>query len=124
MKTIQVIQGVKIFPIKYLLENDLTESDIEVLLDEKSLSLKYSIVLGMFEYTHIYKPVLEILSIIKKDKWMYKYQWTYKECENYEKIITNIIKKLYYYSEEKSKSIAQWYIIMYGFQVKGNKVEF
>ena len=124
MQQTLTINGVKVFPVKYLLETELTESDIEVLLNNESLSLKYSIILGMFEFMHIYINKNKFVQILKTRGWMNQYEWTYRDCQIYEDKITKIIKKLYYYSEIKARSIAQWYIIMYGFKVKGNKIDF
>ena len=125
MNKFQTVYGVKIYPIDYLLENDLTESDLENLLGSANKkSLVYSIILGMLNYVGIKKRNCDIIKQITKDsKWFTKYQWTSKQCLEYEQKIAKIIQKLYLYSEERALSVAQWYISLYGLKVQGNTID-
>ena len=87
--------------------------------------IKTNLLVEVFLIVNIITPKNnnDIIALCKKDaNWMYKYQWTSTQCKQYEEIWTNIIKKLYSYSFKKSTEISQWYISIYGFQVKSNTI--
>jgi len=120
---IQVIDNnIKIFPIKYLLENEISENDIDSLLDNKCKNLLYSIIIGMFRFIKSKKSNEEIISLIHNNEtWMDDYQWSKDQYHQYENILTKIIKKIYSYGDIKALSIAQWYITLFGFKLKTQK---
>lgn len=120
---IQVIDNnIKIFPIKYLLENEISENDIDSLLDNKCKNLLYSIIIGMFRFIKSKKSNEEIISLIHNNEtWMDDYQWSKDQYYQYENILTKIIKKIYSYGDIKALSIAQWYITLFGFKLKNQK---
>ena len=47
----QTVYGVKIYPIDYLCNNELTESDLNNLLDDNKKGLIYSLIIGWWETT-------------------------------------------------------------------------
>ena len=120
---IQIIDNnIKIFPIKYLLENEISENDIDSLLDNKCKNLLYSIIIGMFRFIKSKKSNEEIISLIHNNEtWMDDYQWSKDQYHQYENILTKIIKKIYSYGDIKALSIAQWYITLFGFKLKTQK---
>ena len=123
MKGYQKINSIPIYNIEYLLNNELDDNDIDNLLANDKLSIIYSFIVGMFKFIRINKNNNDIIALCKNDaNWMYKYQWTSAQCKQYEEIWTNIIKKIYSYSFKKSTEIAQWYISIYGFQIKSNTI--
>ena len=120
--THQIVYGVKVFDIDYLLHAEYSENDLDNLLSTNSKSLLYSIIIGMFRYIGNNKRNTDIVKFVKNDKdWMSKYSWSRMQCSEYEDIICKVIKRLYCYDDVKSLSIAQWYITLYGFNVKDKK---
>lgn len=114
--------NIKIYPMDYLIESELSDEDLMYLLDKKNLT--YSLIVGMFKFAKINKQDSEIINLIQNDsKWMYKYHWSKKELNEFENKITKVLKKIYYYSDLTSRKMAQWYIIVYGLSVKGSKID-
>lgn len=121
---LSTVYGVKIYPIDYLLNEEYSESDLDALLGQNSKSLKYSIIIGMLREIGIKKRNCDIIKQITTDsKWMYKYQWTADECRDFENKLQKIIKRLYSYQDTQALEVAQWYISIYGLQVKGNTID-
>jgi len=121
-RKISTVSGVKIYPIEYLMNNELTESDLSNIFDTPSLL--YSIIIGMFRYAGDNKKNYQIIKTIKEDKrWMYNNYWTEKQAKEYEDILTKVFMNVYCESEIRSRSKAQWEIIWHGLNVKGNKID-
>ena len=121
-RKISTVSGVKIYPIEYLMNNELTESDLSNIFDTPSLL--YSIIIGMFRYSGNNQKNYQIIKIIKEDKrWMYNNYWTEKQAKEYEDILTKVFMNVYCESEIRSRSKAQWEIIWHGLNVKGNKID-
>ena len=69
----QTVYGTKIYPIEYIGNHELTESELNNLLDNNSKGLFYSLVIGMFKISKSSKRNYQIIKMIKEDKkWMYK----------------------------------------------------
>ena len=121
-KKFQTVSGVKIYPMKYLMNEELTESDLTNIFDTPSLL--YSIIIGMFRLSNNIKRNNQIIKIIKEDKrWMYNYFWTPKQCKDFEDILTKVFMNIYCEGEIRSRSRAQWEIIWHGLNIKGNKID-
>ena len=121
-RKISTVSGVKIYPIEYLMNNELTESDLSNIFDTPSLL--YSIIIGMFRYSGNNQKNYQIIKIIKEDKrWMYNNYWTEKQAKEYEDILTKVFMNVYCESEIRSRSKAQWEIIWHGLNIKGNKID-
>ena len=121
-RKISTVSGVKIYPIEYLMNNELTESDLSNIFDTPSLL--YSIIIGMFRHAGDNKKNYQIIKAIKEDKrWMYNNYWTQKQAKEYEDILTKVFMNVYCESEIRSRSKAQWEIIWHGLNVKGNKID-
>lgn len=115
----QTVYGVRIFPIEYLMNEELTESDLNWLFDKGSKSLLYSIVLGMFKVIGTSKRNYQIIKMIKSDdKWYEKFSWTQEQFEKYEENVALAIKNLYQYSLEESRIMAQNIMSNYSINVK------
>lgn len=121
-RKISTVSGVKIYPIEYLMNNELTESDLSNIFDTPSLL--YSIIIGMFRYSGNNQKNYQIIKTIKEDKrWMYNNFWTEKQAKEYEDVLTKVFMNVYCESEIRAKSKAQWEIIWHGLTVKGNKID-
>lgn len=115
----QTVYGVRIFPIEYLMNEELTESDLNWLFDKGSKSLLYSIILGMFKIIGTSKRNYQIIKMIKSDdKWYEKFSWTQEQFEKYEENVALAIKNLYQYSLEESRIMAQNIMSNYSINVK------
>lgn len=112
----------KIYSLDYLANAELTYDDLSNLFDHKSLV--YSIIIGMFKHIKLKKSNKEIIKMITtKNKWMDNYFWNHEELTSFENTLTKAIKNIYYCSEYTAKQKAQWYVILYGFKIKGNKID-
>ena len=115
----QTVYGVRIFPIEYLMNEELTESDLNWLFDKGSKSLLYSIILGMFKIIGTSKRNYQIIKMIKSDdKWYEKFSWTQEQFKKYEENVALAIKNLYQYSLEESRIMAQNIMSNYSINVK------
>ena len=121
----QTVYGVKIYPIEFIGNHELTESELNNLLDNNGRGLFYSLVIGMFKAIKSSKRNYQIIKMIKEDKqWMYKYRWSKEQLDNYENLIIEAYKNLYQYKDAQAISLAQWFIIHYGFPVEGIIIDF
>ena len=113
------VYGVRIYPIEYLMNAELTESDLNWLFGKNSKSLLYSIIIGMFRFIGNKKQNYQIIKIITSDnRWYEKYTWSKKQFEEYEEKITLAFKNLYQYKLEESRIAAQNVMINYSLTVK------
>ena len=125
MNKYQTVYGTKIYPIEYIGDHELTESELNNLLDNDKKGLFYSLVIGMFKVIKSPKRNYQIVKILKDDKrWMYKYSWSKEQLDNYEKLIIAAYKNLYQYKDTQAISLTQWFIINYGFPVEGIVIDF
>ena len=117
-KVFSTVYGVRLYPLEYLMNEELTESDLNHLFDTKSLI--YSLIINMFREVNSPLKNFQIINIIKNDNtWLNMYTWNKKTCTNFEKKIAKIYKNIYTYkTNEIPKSLAQFFIIQYGFNVK------
>ena len=121
----QTVYGVKIYPVEFISNHELTESELNNLLDNDGKGLFYSLIIGMFKTIKSSKRNYQIIKMIKEDKrWMYKYSWSKEQLDNYEKLIIAAYKNLYQYKDAQAISLAQWFIINYGFPVEGIVIDF
>ena len=121
-KTIyQTVYGVRVYPIDYLINNELTETDLSHLFDTPSL--KYSIIIGMFRYLGKKKRNSDIIKMItKNNNWINNNEWTEDQFKSYENKLIQVYKNLYYYKDIKATSMAQNFMVLYGFKVKNNNI--
>lgn len=116
------MEEIKIYSLDYLSTANLTDEDLSNLFDNKSLV--YSIIIGMFRHIKLKKPNKEIIKMITtQKKWMNNYIWNNEELTLFENILTKVLQNIYSYSEEIARQKAQWYVILYGFQIKGNTID-
>lgn len=122
-KKIQTVSGVKIYPIEYLINEELTESDLSNIFDTPSLL--YSIIIGMFKFAgYNSKRNSQIIKMIKEDnRWMYNNYWTNKQATEFENMLTKLFMNVYCEGETRARSKAQWEIIWHGLNIKGNKID-
>ena len=121
----QTVYGTKIYPIEYIGNHELTESELNNLLDNKCKGLIYSLIIGMFKISKSSKRNYQIVKMINEDKrWMYKNKWTKPQCDEYEKLLIKVYKNLYQYKDSQAISLAQWFIITYGLTVEGTVIDF
>ena len=121
----QTVYGVKIYPVEFISNHELSESELNNLLDNNGRGLFYSLVIGMFKVIKSSKRNYQIIKMIKEDKrWMYKYRWSKEQLDNYENLIIEAYKNLYQYKDAQAISLAQWFIIRYGFPVEGIVIDF
>ena len=104
----------KIFEMDYLQHADLTEDDLYYLFETPSLN--YSFLIDEFKRTNQeITDEKKIINLVKTDKdWMYKYFWTSKQREEFEKDVKEAYINIRRYGKEEAESSTQFWIIMYG----------
>ena len=104
----------KIFEIDYLKNAELTEDDLYYLFETPSLN--YSFLIDEFRRTN--QDIVDekkIIHLAKNDKdWMYKYFWSAKQREEFEKDIKKAYMNIRQCGEVEAESSTQWWILMYG----------
>lgn len=104
------------------MNEELTESDLNHLLD--TLSLKYSIIIGMFRHIGSSKRNCDIIKMVKTNpRWVYEHYWTTLQRQEFEDMLTQAYKNIYYYKDIKARSLAQWMLFRFGLSIKGNKFD-
>lgn len=112
-----VISGVKIYPIDYLINEELTESDLSNLFDTKSFT--YSLIINMFRENNIKISNSNIIKMITNDKdWMNKFSWNKDKFNEFENKVKKVYKNVYNYTDSVSNQYAQWWMTIFGFSVK------
>lgn len=120
-----VVQGVTIYPIEYLIKEELTDNDLSNLLDNDKIGLKYSLIIGMFKYIKSPKRNYQIIKIIKSDdQWFKKTRWSKEKHNEYEKLVIDVYKNIYQYKNTTAIALGQWFMTIYGLSVEGNTIDF
>lgn len=111
------VSGIKIYSLKYLINNDLTESDLNNLFETDSLI--YSIIVNMYMFINSKKSYVNIVKDIRKNNdWISRNKWSNKERNLYEHKLKDAFKNIYSLSDEIALQKAQWYMTIYGFDIK------
>ena len=121
-KKLPTVYGVNLYDLDYLMNEELTENDLNDLFDTKSLL--YSIIIQMFKEAGYKYKNYQIVQIIKKDNWPYRYKWKKSVRDNFEEKVIKIMKNLYSYSDVVARSKGEWFMTFYGLNVEGNKIRF
>ena len=75
---LQMVNGTKIYSLDYLMNEELSDLDLNNLFDTKSLI--YSFIIEMFKFIHSKKRPNEIIKMVKNENnWMDRYSWSIKE---------------------------------------------
>ena len=114
----------KIFELDYLQHAELSEDDLYYLFETPSLN--YSFLVDEFKRTNQeITDEKKIINLAKTDKdWMYKYFWTSKQREEFEKDVKEAYINIRQCGKEEAESSTQWWILMYGLtdsKLKNNK---
>ena len=113
----QVIQGKKIYSIDYLMKEELSEFDLNNLIDDNNLL--YSIIIGMYKHIHSKRNLIDIIKNVQiNNEWLSKNKWTEKERNDYENKLIKVLKNIYCMSDNIATQRAQWYMTIYGFEIK------
>ena len=113
----QVIQGKKIYSIDYLMKEELFDFDLNNLIDDNNLL--YSIIIGMYKHIHSKRNLTDIIKNVQiNNEWLSKNKWTEKERNDYENKLIKVLKNIYCMSDNIATQRAQWYMTIYGFEIK------
>ena len=116
------VQGITIYPIEYLANNELTDNDLINLLDK--CGLKYSLIIGMFKFIKSPKRNYQIIKSITSNKnWYKKTTWSSKQQYEYEQLVIKVYKNIYQYKELAAISLAQWFMSIYGLTTEDNTID-
>lgn len=120
----QTVQGVIVYPINYLVKEELSDTDLSNLLDNNKRGLMYSLIIDMFRHINNKKTNLQIINMIKNDSdWYNKIIWKKEERDAYENLVINVYKNVYQFNETISKSLGEWFMTLYGFKVENNSID-
>jgi hypothetical protein len=118
------VQGVTIYPIDYLANEELSDNDLSNLLDNDKRGLKYSLVIGMFKFIKSPKRNYQIIKSITSNKnWFKKTTWTTVQQNEYEELVIKVYKNIYQYKDLTAISLAQWFMSIYGLNIEGNNID-
>lgn len=118
------VQGVTIYPIDYLANEELSDNDLSNLLDNDKRGLRYSLVIGMFKFIKSPKRNYQIIKSITSNKnWFKKTTWTTVQQNEYEQLVIKVYKNIYQYKELTAISLAQWFMSIYGLNIEGNNID-
>ena len=121
----QIIDGVTIYPIDYLIKEELTDNDLSNLLDNDKIGLKYSLIIGMFKYIRSPKRNYQIIKMINSDsQWFKKTKWSKTKRDEYENLVIDVYKNIYQYKNTTAIALGQWFMTIYGLSVEGNIMDF
>lgn len=111
----------KIYTMKYLKENELTENDLYYLFDTPSLN--YSLVVNMFKFAGKKMKKDDILNMCKtNERWMYENYWTKEQHDKWIDEVAAVYRNVYQDGPEKAHHDAEWWIFMFGMTVKGENL--
>lgn len=114
---------IKIYTIDYLMTEELSDEDLDNLFSNKCLT--YSLIVAMFKHINDKRSTSDIIHLITSDsKWMYKNTWTKRQRNIFEKQVTKCFENIYSYSNFEAKQRAQWWITIYGFNMKKDIINF
>lgn len=120
----QTIDGITIYPIKYLTTEELSDNDLSNLLDNDKKGLKYSLIVGMFKFIRSPKRIYQIIKMIESDnEWFKKTQWSKEKRDKYEQLVIDVYKNIYQYKNTTAISLAQWFMSIYGLSVEENNID-
>ena len=118
------VQGVTIYPIDYLANEELSDNDLSNLLDNDKRGLRYSLVIGMFKFIKSPKRNYQIIKSITSNKnWFKNTTWTIEQQNEYEQLVIKVYKNIYQYKELTAVSLAQWFMSIYGLNIEGNNID-
>ena len=118
------VQGVTIYPIDYLANEELSDNDLSNLLDNEKRGLRYSLVIGMFKFIKSPKRNYQIIKSITSNKnWFKNTTWTTEQQNEYEQLVIKVYKNIYQYKELTAVSLAQWFMSIYGLSIEGNNID-
>ena len=121
----QTVSGIKIYPTEYLVNEELTDNDLNNLLDNNKEGLRYSLIIGMFKFINSSKRNYQIVKILKEDNhWYKKFKWSKEKYDEYEKLVIEVYKNIYQYKNTTAISLGQWFMTIYGLTVEGNTLDF
>ena len=118
------VQGITIYPIEYLANEELSDNDLINLLDNNKRNLRYSLIVGMFKYIKSPKRNYQIIKSITSNKnWFKRTTWTIEQQNEYEQLVIKVYKNIYQYKELTAISLAQWFMTIYGLNIEGNNID-
>ena len=118
------VQGITIYPIEYLINEELSDNDLNNLLDNKKRALRYSLIIGMFKFIKSPKRNYQIIKSITSNKnWFKNTTWTTEQQNEYEQLVIKVYKNVYQYKDQTAISLAQWFMSIYGLDIEGNNID-
>lgn len=118
------VQGITIYPIEYLINEELSDNDLNNLLDNKKRALRYSLIIGMFKFIKSPKRNYQIIKSMTSNKnWFKNTTWTIEQQNEYEQLVIKVYKNVYQYKDQTAISLAQWFMSIYGLDIEGNNID-
>lgn len=110
----------KIYPLEYLINEELTETDLYNCIEGDSFL--YSAVIEQFRRIGDKRPNWQIIKECKEEpRYVYNHKFpTVKSREDFTNDITKAFKNIFVYGDVKAESEAQWFMFGYGFSVNGD----
>lgn len=104
-----------IYKLDYLLNEELTESDLNNLLNGSCLN--YSLVVAEFKFNGEKRNYNRILMKCKNnDTWFDDNTWVAEKQDEFRNILAKVYKNIYYYSEKRCLDMADMWLLNFGFR--------
>jgi len=111
------INNINVYSYDEMNKSELSENELYDLFETPSL--QYSLIIEMFKSVNDQRTPEEIIAFCKSDEnWVYKSYWKKSDKEKFLEKLIILFKNLYYYSYDKAKSCAQWWLFYYGLSIK------
>ncbi len=105
----------QVYNIDYLMNEELTDSDLSNLLNGSCLN--YSLVVAEFKFNGEKRNYNRILMKCKNnDNWFDDNTWTEKQQNDFRNILAKVYKNIYYYSDQKCLDMADMWLLNFGFR--------
>jgi hypothetical protein len=116
---VEKYKNVKIYPIEYLINEELSEDDLYNILDTKSL--EYSLHCFMMRLINPDFTIKQCIDIASTNGWFDTYRWTHAQCTYAESQIEKAFMNIYQIGPLQARQRAQMYIVTYGPSIIHNK---
>lgn len=108
-----------IFTMDYLCNAELTEQDLNVVFESGNFTL--SVIVGMHRYIGDKRTAKQIIDSCKKDEdWFNNKSWSLESFKNFCAQLSKAYKNVWYYSDIKSKFLADMWLNNFGFRIDKN----
>ena len=107
--------GKSIYKIEHLTNGELTDGDLNLLLE--GTHLNFSLIVAEYRFIGDKRKHDEILShCLLVEDWFDRTSWTIEQQDEFRNILAKVYKNIYYYSEKRCLDMADMWLLNFGFR--------